>query len=162
LLKDLQILRRSPLQASLLIIYPVLIAILVGVALSSDPAEPKVAFLNEVPSSSEVNLGSEGFSPGSARKELCSRVDCVDVHSREEAVQKVEDGDVLGALIVPKDLVDQINSLSSLAPAQPTVEVIVNEADPVQARLVDDRITALLSEANLLIARRVAQSGGEY
>ena len=162
LLKDLQILRRSPLQAALLIIYPILIALLVGLAVSRDPAEPKVAFLNEVPPSSEVNLGSEGFSPSTARSELCSRVDCVDVDSREEAVRKVEDGDVLGALIVPEDLVDQINSLSSLTPAQPTVEVIVNEADPVQAQLVNDRISSLLAEANLLIAQRVAESGGEY
>ena len=162
LLKDLQILRRSPLQAALLIVYPILIALLVGLAVSRDPAEPKVAFLNEVPSSSEVNLGSEGFSPSTAREELCSRVECVDVDSREEAVQKVEDGDVLGALIVPEDLVDQINSLSSLTPAQPTVEVIVNEADPVQAQLVNDRISSLLAEANLLIAQRVAESGGEY
>jgi ABC-2 type transport system permease protein len=162
LLKDLQILRRSPLQAALLVIYPILIALLVGLAVSRDPSEPKVAFLNEVPSSSEVNIGSEGFSPSTARKELCSRVECVDVDSREEAVQKVEDGEVLGALIVPEDLVDQINSLSSLTPAQPTVEVIVNEADPVQAQLVNDRISSLLAEANLIIAQRVAESGGQY
>ena len=35
LLKDLQILRRSPLQLALLIIYPVAVALLVGFALSS-------------------------------------------------------------------------------------------------------------------------------
>ena len=162
LLKDLQILRRSPLQAALLVIYPILIALLVGLAVSRDPAKPKVAFLNEVRSGNEVSLGGDAFSPSMARNQLCSRVECVDVESREEAVQKVEDGDVLGALIVPEDLVDQINSLSSLTPAQPTVEVIVNEADPVQAQLVNDRISSLLAEANLLIAQRVAESGGEY
>jgi ABC-2 type transport system permease protein len=162
LLKDLQILRRSPLQAALLIVYPVLIAVLVGIALSRDPAEPKVAFLNEVPSGTEVNIGGDGFSPSTARRQLCSRVDCVEVDTRDEALAKVRDGEVLGALIVPEDLVDQINSLSTLVPAQPTVEVVVNEADPVQAQLVDDRISSLLSEANLLIAQRVARSGGEY
>ena len=36
LLKDLQILRRSPLQAVLLVAYPVLIAVLVGFAISPD------------------------------------------------------------------------------------------------------------------------------
>ena len=36
-----------------------------------------------------------------ARDELCSRVECVDVDSREEAEQKVEDGDVIAALILP-------------------------------------------------------------
>ena len=49
LLKDLQILRRSPLQAVLLVLYPVLIAVLVGFAISRGPEKPRVAFLNEVP-----------------------------------------------------------------------------------------------------------------
>ena len=49
LLKDLQILRRSPLQAFLLVAYPVLIAVLVGFAISRSPEKPRVAFLNEVP-----------------------------------------------------------------------------------------------------------------
>ena len=49
LLKDLQILRRSPLQAVLLVAYPVLIAVLVGFAISRAPEKPRVAFLNEVP-----------------------------------------------------------------------------------------------------------------
>jgi len=136
--------------------------VLVGVAISRDPDEPRVAFLNELPSGVEINLGGDELEPVSARSQLCSRVDCVDVGSRAEAIEKVESGDVLGALIVPEDLVDQINSLSSLTPAQPTVEVIVNESNPVQAQLVDDRISALLGEANLLIAQRVATTGSEY
>ena len=49
LLKDLQILRRSPLQALLLVAYPVLIAVLVGFAISREPGKPRVAFLNEIP-----------------------------------------------------------------------------------------------------------------
>ena len=40
--------------------------------------------------------------------------------------------------------------------------MIVNEEDPVKARLVDDRISSLLTEANLLIARRVARTGSDY
>ncbi len=40
LLKDLQILRRSPLQAVLLVAYPVLIAVLVGFAISRSPTKP--------------------------------------------------------------------------------------------------------------------------
>ena len=41
LLKDLQILRRSPLQAFLLVAYPVLIAVLVGFAISRSPEKPR-------------------------------------------------------------------------------------------------------------------------
>ena len=47
--KDLQILRRSPLLVGLLVVYPIAIALMIGFALSSPPGKPKVAFYNEVP-----------------------------------------------------------------------------------------------------------------
>ena len=77
-------------------------------------------------------------------------------------MSKVESGDVLAALILPADLVNKINSLSTLTPGTPKVEVLVNEEDPVKAQLVDDRITTLLAQANLAIARRIAAEGGHY
>ena len=73
LLKDLQILRRSPLQALLLVAYPVLIAVLVGFAISRGPEKPRVAFLNEVPADTRINVGEasscrrSGSATGSAR-----------------------------------------------------------------------------------------------
>src|SRR3954447_5839074 len=57
LLKDLQILRRSPLQAVLLVAYPILIAVLVGFAISRGPEKPRVAFLNEVPAGTRITVG---------------------------------------------------------------------------------------------------------
>ena len=89
-------------------------------------------------------------------------MECVDVSSREEAEQKVEDGEVLGALIVPPDILDKLRSLTSLDPEQPTVEVLVNEDDPVKAQLVDDRIQALITEANLILAQRISESAEVY
>ncbi len=47
---------------------------------------------------------------------------------------------MLAALILPADLVDQINSLSTLTPGTPQVEVLVNEENPVKAQLVNERI----------------------
>jgi ABC-2 type transport system permease protein len=162
LLKDIQVLRRSPLQAVLLVSYPVLIALLVGLAISGDSAKPRVAFLNEVPSGSRVNVGQTELPPIDVEGRVCRRVECVKVDSREEAEAEVRSGDVLAALILPADLVDEINSLSTPRPGKPQVEVIVNEEDPVKARLVDDRITSLLAEANLVIARRIAAEGGKF
>ena len=40
--------------------------------------------------------------------------------------------------------------------------MIVNQEDPVKARLVDDRISSLLAQANLVIARQVARTGSDY
>jgi ABC-type multidrug transport system permease subunit len=164
LLKDLQILRRSPLIVGLLIAYPVALGVLIGFALSADNSKPRVAFLNEVPDTEQFQVGTgEGeIDRDLARNELCSRVECVDVTSREEATAKVEDGDVIAALILPSDLLDKLNSLATLNPEQPAVEVLVNQDDPVKASLVDDRISALITEANLILAQRISDEAANY
>ncbi len=164
LLKDLQILRRSPLIVGLLIAYPVVLGVLIGFALSADNSKPRVAFLNEVSESAEFDVGSgdNTIDRDLARDQLCERVECVDVDSREEAEQKVKDGDVIAALILPEDLLDKLNSLATLNPQQPQVEVLVNQDDPVKASLVDDRIQALITEANLILASRISDEAANY
>jgi ABC-2 type transport system permease protein len=162
LLKDLQILRRSPLQAALLAVYPILIALLVGFAISRDPDNPRVAFLNEVPDGSRIAVGGGELPAVGVEDRVCAAVECVRVSNRDEAIEEVRSGDVLAALILPADLVDRLNSLATLNPERPEVEVIVNEEDPVKARLVDDRIDSLLAQANLVAARRIAGEGGRY
>jgi ABC-2 type transport system permease protein len=86
LLKDLQILRRSPLQAFLLVAYPVLIAVLVGFAISRSPDKPRVAFLNEVPAESRVAVGTTELPKIGVSERICERVECVHVNSNGEAV----------------------------------------------------------------------------
>ncbi len=164
LIKDLQILKRSPLVLGLLVAYPVVIGILIGFALSGDDGKPKVAFLNEVAANDAFDLGTGAgeFGAEQARAELCKRVECVDVDSRAEAERRVREGEVLGALILPEHLLDQLRSLTSLNPEQPKVEVLVNEDDPVKAQLVDDRIQALVTEANLILSQRISQQAAEY
>lgn len=162
LLKDLQILRRSPLQAALLVAYPVLIALLIGFAISREPGKPKVAFLNEVPAGSRVAAGGSKLPAVGVNGRICGRVECVRVGSRAAALDKVRSGEVLAALILPADLIDRLNSLSTLNPQTPEVEVIVNEEDPLKAQFVDDRIESLLGQANLFIAKQIAAEGGRY
>jgi ABC-type multidrug transport system permease subunit len=163
LVKDLQILRRSPLITALLIIYPIAIAVLIGFALSRGPEEPRVALFNQVPEGQEFSFGDGGeFGQVDAIDELCSRIECVEVSSAEAARQKVESGDVLAALIIPPDLVDKLRSLTTLDPKQPSVQVLVNVEDPLKAELVDDRLDSLVTEANLLISQRVSDQAAGY
>lgn len=162
LLKDLQVLRRSPLQTTLLILYPILIAVLVGFAISRDSDKPRVAFLNQVPAESRITVGGAKLPSVGVDERICGRVECVPVRNRAEAEAKVESGDVLAGLVIPADLVDRLNSLSTLNPRQPRVEILINEEDPVKAQLVSDRIDALLAQANLLVARRIAGEGGRF
>jgi ABC-2 type transport system permease protein len=160
--KDLQIMRRSPLLTALLILYPIVIAVLIGFALSRGPAKPRVAFLNEIPEGTPLVIAGRQLDITSARGELCSRIDCIDVSSEEQARQMVESGDVLAALILPKDFITNLESLASLNPTQPTVRVLVNEEDPVKANLVDDRINALINQANLKLSKKVTRLAANY
>jgi ABC-2 type transport system permease protein len=142
----------------------VALGVLIGFALSADNSTPRVAFLNELAPDEQFTIGSgDGeIDRELARDQLCSRVECVDVSSRDEAVEKVENGDVIAALILPPDLLDKMRSLATLNPQQPEVEVLVNQDDPVKASLVDDRIQAMITEANLILAQRISDEAANY
>ena len=153
-LKDLRILRRSPLLVGLLVVYPVVIAVLIGLALSRAPDKPKVAFFNQVPpSASTFKLGGQEIDAARYANELFESVDPIEVHSRKEALDKVKSGEALAALIVPPDIVEKLGSgLQS-----PQVEVIYNNEDPVKGRLVDQIINSRLSDANAALSGRLRE-----
>jgi hypothetical protein len=153
-LKDLRILRRSPLLVGLLVVYPVVIAVLIGLALSRAPDKPKVAFFNQVPpNASTFKLGGQEIDAARYANELFESVDPVEVHSRKEALDKVKSGEALAALIVPPDIVEKLGTgLES-----PQVEVIYNNEDPVKGRLVDQIINSRLSDANAALSGRLRE-----
>ena len=154
LVKDLRILRRSPLLVGLLIVYPVVIAVLIGLALSRGPDKPKVAFLNQVPkSASTFRLGGQDIDASKYANELFKSVDPIRVSSREEAIDKVRSGEALGAVIVPPDVTEKL--ATGLQSAE--VEVIYNNEDPVKGRYVDQIINSRLADANAALADRLRQ-----
>jgi ABC-type multidrug transport system permease subunit len=154
LLKDLRILRRSPLLVGLLVLYPVAIAVLIGFALSRGPEKPEVAFFNELPESARVlELGGQRIDLFAEGEDLFQQIDAVRVSSRKEAIQKVEDGDVLAALIIPEDLTENIQS--GLEPG--TVQVYYNAEDPAKRQFVENTIKATVQTANITLTERIAK-----
>lgn len=151
LLKDVQILKRSPLLVSLLVVYPVAIALLIGFALSRGPAKPHVAFANLVaPSQSTIDLGGQKVDIARYTAELFKSVRPIQVKTREAALAKVRSGEARAALIIPADVTQRL--ASGLQSAE--VEVIYNNEDPVKGRFVDTTISARLAEANSALAQR--------
>jgi ABC-2 type transport system permease protein len=155
LLKDLQILRRSPLLVALLVIYPVVIALLIGFALSRGPERPRVAFLNLVPPNENViSLGGQRIDASKYSNQLFTSIQPVRVHTRAEAIDKVRSGDALAALIIPADVTERLTT--GLQPAQ--VEVIYN-GDALKQAFVQSTISSKLAEGNAALAdvfKRVA------
>ncbi len=159
LLKDLQILRRSPLLVALLVLYPIIIATLIGFALSRGPAKPRVAFLNEVPPAASVlELGGTKIDVSQYAGEIFKRIDPVRVKSEKEAVQKVKSGDVLGALIIPPDITQKLET--GLESAK--VKVFFNSEDPVKYRFVQDTIKSEVQDANTALTKQLTKVAVNY
>jgi ABC-2 type transport system permease protein len=157
LIKDLQILRRSPFLVGLLVVYPVAIALLIGFALSRGPARPRVAIVNEVPAGQTIDLGSQKINISQYASRLFQQIQPVPVSTRAAAVSRVRSGDVLAALVIPPDVTQKLSS--GLQQAQ--VEVVYN-GDALKQSFVQSTIDSKLAEANFALSDRLKQVAAQY
>src|SRR5215212_4656891 len=164
LLKDLQILRRSPMLVAVLVGYSVVVSLVVGAALSSGPTKPRVAFANLVPSGqSQISLGGRRIDAAGYAQRLFDKVEPVRVRTREQAIQKVRSGEALGALVVPADVTSKLQGTLGLSGAgRPTVEVYYNAENPLKRQFVQDTIESTLADANQAISAEVLREAARY
>jgi ABC-2 type transport system permease protein len=154
--KDLQILRRSPFLVGLLVIYPIALALMIGFALSSPPGKPKVAFYSEVaPGTGRIRFGSQQINVSSYASQLFQSIEPIKVHSRAEAIAKVRGGQAQAALIVPSDIVSQIQSLVTTGVGSPTVELILNSRNPLERQLAQQAISSRLDQVEQAVSKQV-------
>ncbi|HEX5309477.1 MAG TPA: ABC transporter permease [Solirubrobacteraceae bacterium] len=150
LAKDLLILRRSRLLLSVLVIYPVAIALLIGFAISAAPSKPRVAIVDETPPGETIALGDTRIGLAEYTDKLFDQVQVVRVPTRAEAVNRVSSGNVLAAIVIPPNIVSKLSSGVS----QAQVEVIYN-GDALKQSLVQSTIDAALSQANLALSQQI-------
>jgi hypothetical protein len=165
LLKDLQVLKRSPLLVGLLLAYALVIGIPVGFAVSRVPQKPKVAFLNQVPAGNTTfDVGGKEVDAAEYAKRLFAAVDPIRVKTRAEAIQKVRDGEALAALIIPPDATQKLTAaLGMVGSSQlPTLEVYYNGDNPLKQSFVQDTIEAELAKANAALSRQLTVVAGQY
>jgi ABC-type multidrug transport system permease subunit len=154
--KDLQILKRSPLLVALLVIYPIAIALMIGFALSSPPGKPKVAVLDEVPAGhGQLSFGNQKINVSKYAGQLYQSIDPIRVNSRAEAIAEVKSGQAAAALIIPADIISQINGLVTQGAGTPTVELILNAKDPLERQFADQAIGARVSQVEQAVSKQV-------
>ena len=170
LVKDLRILRRSPLLVSLLVLYPIVIAVLIGFALSRGPDKPEVAFYNGLAGRpTQVELGGErdrhrGGGPAALRRH------------RAGARRQPRGGDPegrgrrrAGRARHPRRPGRRTSSRrSSRAPSRSTTTPRIRPS----AQYVENTIQAQVQQANSALTKRVAKEalqlldliseGGDY
>ncbi|HZL54691.1 MAG TPA: ABC transporter permease [Solirubrobacteraceae bacterium] len=156
--KDLRILRRSPVLSALLIFYPAVVAVLIGLALSRSPGLPRVAFLNEIaPSRSEISLGATRIDINSYEKQLFHSLALVPVKTRAQALADVRDGTTVAALIIPADLPQRLATGDETA----FINVVYN-GSAINESLVQSAIEAKLGRANALLAAQLEKVAAGY
>ncbi|HEY2319019.1 MAG TPA: ABC transporter permease, partial [Solirubrobacteraceae bacterium] len=156
LVKDLQILRRSPLLVGLLVVYPIAIALMIGFALSSPPGKPTVAFYNEVPKGEgTISLGAQKLDVAGYAKDLLSSVQPIKVHSQAQAIAAVRDGRALAAVVIPADLPQQVQSLITQGVGNPTVALYLNSRDPIERQYVDQAISSRINQVEQGVSKQV-------
>ena len=156
LIKDLQILKRSPLLVGLLVVYPVAIALMIGFALSSPPGKPTVALYDAVPTGrGAVSIGNQQINIAHYANQLFESITPIRVNSRAEAIAKVKSGQAQAALIIPADIISQINGLITQGVGSPTVDLILNSRDPLERQFAEQAISARASEVQQAVSRQV-------
>jgi len=157
--KDLLILRRSPVLVGTLVIYPIVIALLIGSALSSPPGKPKVAIYTGVPAGhGTIAVGSQQFSIAKYASELYGSIDPVHAGSPAAAIADVRDGRALAALIIPADIDQQIQQLIRNGTGSPTVRVVLNSRNPFERDLVQQAIQSRVSEVQSTVSKQLVKT----
>jgi ABC-type multidrug transport system permease subunit len=164
ILKDLQILRRSPLLLAILVVYSLALGVGIGLSRGSGPTKPRVAVVNEIPPDrATFDLGDEQIDANKYAEELFENIDPIPAKDREDALAKVESGDALGALIIPADIVDKLQGTINLSGGDPpTVEFYYEGDNPLKSRYVQSALKSRVADANRALSQKVTDVAARY
>jgi ABC-type Na+ efflux pump permease subunit len=107
--KDLLVLSRSPLLLALLIVYPLLVAGLVGAVAGYGSSKPRVALVDEDHLPAVVRIGGREFRIADAIDEVGKNVHLVRM-SADEASHQLQAGRVVATLTVPPGFLAELES----------------------------------------------------
>jgi ABC-2 type transport system permease protein len=107
--KDLRVLRRSPLLVGVLVVYPLLVAVLVGAVAGYGSSKPRVALVDEDHLPQVVRIGGRTFRIADAIDTVGKNVHLVRMSSGE-ADRALRSGRVVATLTVPPGFLAELRS----------------------------------------------------
>src|SRR5919201_6465395 len=107
--KDLRVLRRSPILVALLIAYPLLVAVLVGLVAGYGSAKPRVALVDEDHLPAVATIGGHTFRIDAAINEVGKNVHLIRM-SPAGAARALRSGRVVATLTVPRGFLATLKS----------------------------------------------------
>jgi ABC-2 family transporter protein len=108
--KDLRVLGRSRALLVALVLYPLLVALLVGLVARFAGDRPRVGFVDLDGIPAEVDVGGQRFDVNEVIDRVETEVDLVPM-TEDEAGRGLQSGDIVAAIIVPEGFVSNLKSL---------------------------------------------------
>jgi ABC-type transport system involved in multi-copper enzyme maturation permease subunit len=139
-----------------LVIYPVAIALLIGLAISRSPGKPKVAIVDQTPAGETIKVGSERVPVSRYAEQLFDQVQSVPAPTRAAAVQEIQSGSVLAAVVIPSNIAARLGS--GLQQAQ--LEVLYN-GNALEQSLLQSQINAALAQANIGFSEQIQRAAAQ-
>ncbi len=153
--KDLVVLRRSRLLAFLLVVYPLLIAALIGLAAAYAGAKPRVALVDKDGLPRTVVLAGQRFDIAGEIERAARNVTLVRL-SEEEARRRLRDGRVVAVLTIPPGFMKVLRGLIF----SPRLELEIGRG--ALASRVRQQLQAVVYSLNLSLQRAFITSDLEY
>ena len=155
LVKDLRILRRSPLTVALLVIYPLALAVLVGAVIADAGARPRVAFVDLDHLPERASVGNLHIEIGDLLRSVKGEVSLVPM-SQEKAQSALSRGDVVAVVVVPQGFLAQLKSLLE----SPTLTLETSRG-AARDRVLRE-VQSVVFRLNLRLQRVLLQSNIDY
>src|SRR2546422_11161475 len=99
--KDLLILRRSRMLVALLIVYPAVIALLIGFAISRAPARPRVAIVDQTRAGATIEVGGRQVDVHQYARRLFGQLQAAYGSSGAQAIKKGTSAEQLPVSLLP-------------------------------------------------------------
>jgi hypothetical protein len=109
--KDLRVLARSPALVVAVVLYPLLVAVLVGLVARFATDRPRVAFVDQDGVPDVLVVGGQEFEVARVLEQVEGEVDLVPL-SEEEAARRLKTGEVVAAIVVPRGFVSRLRGMA--------------------------------------------------
>ena len=112
LAKDLRVLARSPVLVAALVLYPLLIAVLVGLVARFAADRPRVGFVDRDGIPETLVVGGQRFDVDLLLRQVEDEVDLVRL-SDAEAKRRLAAGEIVAAIVVPPGFVSRLRGMTT-------------------------------------------------
>lgn len=155
LAKDLRILRRTPVLLAILVIYPLVIAALVGLVAGYASSKPRVALVDEDRLPAKLTLSGHVFDVDETVRRVSSEVRLIRL-GPDEARHELETGKVIATVTVPPGFVTRLEQMVE----SPTLELETTRGG-LSAR-VRQQVQALVFNLNRELQQAFIDSNLRY